>query len=150
MTFVAGGSLQKDLEKQVQHEGLADCVKFLGGVEKDRMVEILHDNDVFLSAPVCDGISVALLEAMAAGLFPVASRIEVNSDWLRDGIDCFLHKVSDADSLADCILKIRSNPQLAAIAVQNNRNKVVELADTKTNMKRLEMIYQQLISNKNG
>lgn len=87
---------------------------------------------------------------MAVGLFPIVSQIDVNSDWLKDGADGFLHKVGDSGSLAECILKIRDNYQLAASAVQNNRNKVVELADTKTNIKRLEMIYRQLKSNKNG
>jgi L-malate glycosyltransferase len=148
MTFVAGGSLRKELKEQAEEEGIADFVEFLGGVEKDKIIDILNNNDIFLSVPVCDGISVALLEAMAVGLFPVVSKIDVNSDWIRDGQDGFLHKVSDADSLADCILKIRSNYTLAAEAVQNNRKKVTELADTKTNMKRLGEIYEQLIAEK--
>lgn len=148
MTFVATGSLQKELKKQAEEEGVADFISFLGGVEKDKIINILNNNDIFLSAPIFDGISVALLEAMAVGLFPIVSRIDVNSDWIRDGQDGFLHKVSDAASLADCILKIHSNYAIAAEAVQNNRNKVIELADTKTNMKRLGEIYEQLIAEK--
>ena len=148
MTFVAGGPLQNDLKKHAEQEGLADYIEFLGGVGKDKIVDILQNNDIFLSAPVCDGISIALLEAMAVGLFPIVSQIDVNSDWLKDGEDGFLHKVGDSGSLAECILKIRDNYQLAASAVQNNRKKVVELADTKTNMGRLEKIYEQLISKK--
>jgi len=145
MTFVAGGPLLGALKKQVECERLADCVSFLGGVDKSEIVNILNKNDVFLSASLYDGISVALLEAMATGLFPIVSDLRVNSDWLENGVDGLLHKVGDADALANCIVKLRDNPQLAVSAVQRNRKKVVELGDTKTNMKRLEKIYEELI-----
>jgi glycosyltransferase involved in cell wall biosynthesis len=148
MTFAAGGPLQDNLKEMVKKEELENGVYFLGGVGKDRIIEILHNNDIFLSAPVMDGISIALLEALSVGLFPIVSQIEVNSDWIKNGVDGFLHKVGDAESLAECILKIRNNYQSAAEAVQNNRKKVVGLADTKTNMERLEKIYEQLISKK--
>lgn len=145
MTFVGSGSLLTELKRQVQQEGLTDCVRFLGGVDKDQIVESLRNNDVFLSTPLWDGISIALLEAMATGLFPIASDIEVNSDWLEDGAGGFLHKVGDANDLGDCIIRLANNPGIATSAARRNRKKVVELADTKTNMKLLEKIYEELI-----
>jgi glycosyltransferase involved in cell wall biosynthesis len=148
MTFVASGSLLKELKEQVAQEGLADRVSFLGGINKNEIVEILHNNDVFLSTPLWDGISIALVEAMATGLFPIASDIDINADWINHGVNGFLHKVSDADSLASCILEFCSNPKIAIDAVEYNRRKVVELADTQTNMKILEKIYEELIYKK--
>lgn len=145
MTFVGSGSLLEELKKQVKQRGLADRVKFLEGVDSREIPDILHSNDVFLSTPVCDGISIALLEAMATGLFPIVSDIKVNSDWLEDGVDGLLYKVGDADALAGCIVKFCDNPQLAVSAAQRNRKRVVESADTKTNMKRLEKICEELI-----
>jgi len=146
MTFVGGGSLLEELKSEVEREGLGDCVKFLGGVDKSKIVDILHQNDIFLSTPLWDGISVALLEAMATGLFPIVSKIEVNAAWLETGVDGFLHRVADANELADCILKVSKNPQLIAKAARSNREKVVKLANTKKNMKLLEEIYEDLIS----
>ena len=145
MTFVAGGPLLGAVKRQVESEGLADCVSFLGGVDKSEVVEILHKNDIFLSAALYDGISVALLEAMATGLFPIVSNLRVNSDWLENGVDGLLHKIGDADDLAKCILKVRDNPELVVNAAQRNRKKVVKSGDTKTNMKLLERIYEGLI-----
>jgi glycosyltransferase involved in cell wall biosynthesis len=145
MTFVAGGSLLEKLKHQVEKAGLNNRVRFLGGVDKKEVVNILHRHDIFLSAPYRDGISVALLEAMATGLFPIVSDIEVNADWIEHGVSGLLHKVGDADQLANFILEIRGNPELAVTAAHYNRKKVVELADTRTNMKVLEGIYQEFI-----
>jgi len=145
MTFVAPGSLLNKLKEQVARKGLADCVNFLGGVGKNEVVDILRNNDVFLSTPLWDGISVALLEAMATGLFPIVSDIDVNSDWIEHGVDGLLHKVGDANDLANCILKVRDDPQLVANAAQHNRKRVVKSGDTKTNMKLLQRIYEELI-----
>jgi glycosyltransferase involved in cell wall biosynthesis len=144
MTFVGGGSLLEELKKQVEQRGLADRVKFLGGVDSSEIPEILHSNDVFLSTPVCDGISIALLEAMATGLFPIVSDLKVNSDWIEQDVDGFLYKAGDAEALADCILRVWNNTHFIEDAAQRNRRKVVESGDTKTNMRRLEKIFEEL------
>lgn len=145
MTFVAGGSMLNELKYLVDKEGLAENVKFLGGVDKNQIVSILHENDVFISSPVYDGISVALLEAMSVGLFPIASDIEVNSNWIEHGVEGFLHETGDPQSLANCILETYDNPQLIMGAANRNRQKILELADTSTNMKEIENIYKDLI-----
>jgi len=145
MTFVGGGSLLGELKGQVEREGLGDFVRFLGGVDKREVPEILSKNDIFLSTPIYDGISIALLEAMASGLFPIVSDIDVNRDWLKHGVDGLLHAVGDPHALAECILQLWRNPQIAAGAVWRNRRKVVEFGDTKTNMKLLERIYEELV-----
>jgi glycosyltransferase involved in cell wall biosynthesis len=148
MTFVAGGSMLNELKNQVDKEGLTENVRFLGGVDKNQIVGILHENDVFISSPIYDGISIALLEAMSVGLFPVASDIEVNSNWIEHGVEGFLHKTSDPQSLANCILETYDSPQLIISAANRNRQKILELADTTTNMKKIENIYKDLIDKK--
>ncbi|MFC1738285.1 glycosyltransferase [Planctomycetota bacterium] len=145
MTFVNTGSLMEKLKRQVEQLGLTDCVTFLGGVDKSEVVNILHQNDIFVSTPIQDGISIALLEAMAVGLFPIVSDIEVNRDWLQNGRDGFLHGVGDENSLAQCFKKVIKNPQIMTKAVERNQKKVVERGDTKTNMKTIKEIYRELV-----
>ena len=57
-----------------------------------------------------------------------------------------MHKVADADSLANCIFKLLDNPEIIHKAVFQNRQKVCEKTDRQTNMKRLEAIYKELSS----
>ncbi len=145
MTFVGDGSLLDTLRQQTSRVGLDDSVTFAGKVHNDDLPEILAWHDVYLSASLWDGTSLSLLEALAMGLFPIVSDIKANSAWLSHNADGLLHKVGDADDLAKCIMQLHGNPQLAVSAAKRNREKVAEHGNRKTNMKRLERIYQELI-----
>lgn len=146
MTFVGDGSLLDTLKRQTSHVGLDDSVTFIGPVHNDDLLEVLARHDVYLSASLWDGTSLSLLEAMARGLFPIVSDIKANSAWLNHNANGLLHKVGDADDLAKCIMQLYGNPRLAAQAAVRNRERVVEHGNRKTNMKRLETIYQELIN----
>jgi glycosyltransferase involved in cell wall biosynthesis len=82
---------------------------------------------------------------MATGLFPIVSDIKANSAWLSHNVDGLLHKVGDADDLAKCIMQLYNEPRLAVAAARRNRERVVEHGNRKTNMNRLERIYQELV-----
>jgi glycosyltransferase involved in cell wall biosynthesis len=146
MTFVGDGSLLGELTQRVIDVGLDDSVNFAGRVDNDNLPKVLSQNDVYLSASLWDGASLSLLEAMSTGLFPIVSDIKANSAWLKHNTDGLLHKVSDPDDLAKCILQLCSHPELAAGAAQRNREKVAESGDRGTNMKRLEGIYKDLVA----
>ena len=146
MTFVGAGSLLGELTQRVNEAGLDDSVSFTGRVDNDNLPEVLARHDVYLSASLWDGASLSLLEAMSTGLFPIVSDIKANSAWLEHNTDGLLHKVSDPDDLAKCILQLGSHPELAARAAQRNRERVVESGDRGTNMKRLEGIYKDLVA----
>jgi glycosyltransferase involved in cell wall biosynthesis len=145
MTIVGDGSMLDALKQRVHAAGLDGRVSFTGKVPNDELPEILRRHDVYLSASLWDGTSLSLLEAMAMGLFPIVSDIKANAAWLNHNADGLLHKVGDARDLADCIMQLRSNPQLSVDAAGRNREKIVRSASRKANMKRLEGIYQELI-----
>lgn len=145
MTFVGDGSLRDALKQQAEDVGLNGCVKFTGKVPNNNLPDIIRRHDVYLSASLWDGTSLSLLEAMATGLFPVVSDIKANSALLRHNVDGLLFKIGDADDLAKCIMKFVEHPQLAIDAARQNRLKVIESADRKNNMKRLEKIFEGLI-----
>ncbi len=146
MTFVGDGSLLGALKQHVRRVGLDDRVSFTGRLYNDNLPEVFSRHDIYLSASLWDGASLSLLEAMATGLFPIVSDIKANSAWLSHDVDGLLHKVGDADDLAKCILRLHDHPQLAVDAAKRNREKVIESGDRKTNMKRLERIYQKLVA----
>lgn len=146
MTFAGDGSLLGQTKEYVRNSGLSDNVIFMDRIENDKLPDVLSQSDIYLSASKWDGTSLSLLEAMASGLFPIVSDINANSAWIGKGKNGFLHKVSDADSLANCIMKLFDNPEMIQEAALYNRQMVCEKADRQTNMKRLEDIYTKLIS----
>ena len=146
MTFAGDGSLRDELGALVKSRGLGDAAIFLGHVGVDAMPDLLRAHDVFLSASRADGASLSLLEAMSAGLFPVVSRIPANEEWVEHGVGGFLHEVGDPEELADRVLELTRRPSLAASAAGINRGKVAAAGDRKTNMRRLEKIYEALLA----
>jgi glycosyltransferase involved in cell wall biosynthesis len=145
MTFVGDGSRRATLSRRAESVGLDGRVSFTGNVPNDELPGILGRHDVYLSASLWDGTSLSLLEAMATGLFPVVSDIKANTALLRHNVDGLLHKVGDADDLATCLVRLYEHPQLVDDAARRNRLKVIESADRKENMKRLERIFEGLI-----
>ena len=145
MTFVGDGPQRQMLERLVANENVGPNVTFMGAVENSKLPAILNKHDIYLSASHRDGTSLCLLEAMAAGLYPVVSDISANTAWLKNGINGFLHKVSNHEDLARCIISLFDNPELITRAVQNNRQLVVAKGYRRTNMRRLETIYERLV-----
>jgi glycosyltransferase involved in cell wall biosynthesis len=145
ITFVGEGSQKNELERLVKNGDLADRAYFLGTIDNYQLPEILHKNDVYLSASLRDGTSLSLLEAMATGIFPVVSNIKANSAWIRHGKDGFLHEVGNADDLANCILQLLDQPEIAKEARKRNRKHVVEKGDRSKNMKQLNLIYEEQV-----
>jgi L-malate glycosyltransferase len=146
MAFVGDGSLLDKTKQLTTKLGLSDKVHFMGKIQNDSLPEVLAQNDIYLSASLWDGASLSLLEAMSAGLFPIVSDINANSQWIKNGDNGLLHKTGDAEDLANCILRLLENPEITHKAVVQNRQKVCERADRNTNMKILESVYKKLIS----
>jgi len=147
MTLVGDGTLKEKLEQLVREKQLAGQVTFLGQLDNSKLPQVLQQNDVYLSASLWDGTSLSLLEAMATGLFPVVSDIKANKAWLKNNVNGLLHRVTDAEDLADKILRLRGNPKLTIQAAKTNRRLVVTSGDRKTNLKQVEKIYEQLCRN---
>jgi glycosyltransferase involved in cell wall biosynthesis len=77
------GGLRATLEQQVRTLGLTDHVRFLGYYPDVRTV--LHAADLLVSPSLREGMQVAVLEAMAAGLPIVATAIGGTPDAVEDG-----------------------------------------------------------------
>jgi phosphatidylinositol alpha-mannosyltransferase len=92
-------------------------VDALGKVSGQRLWEEVGDADV-LCAPSLAGESfgMVLLEALASGTPPIASRIAGYSDVITDGVDGILVPPADAQALAEELQRLWHEPErLAAI-----------------------------------
>ena len=73
LTIAGEGKLESELQQQIQSMGLTDHVFLLG--RRDDVPRLLAASDVYVSASLWEGLSVATLEAMAAGLPIVATHV---------------------------------------------------------------------------
>jgi glycosyltransferase involved in cell wall biosynthesis len=82
---IAGeGNLMNELISLAEKLQIADKVHFLGRVPSDQMPEIYRNNDIFLMSSMHEGMSNAMLEAMASGLPIITTRCEGAEELITD------------------------------------------------------------------
>src|SRR5699024_10357867 len=82
LVLVGGGPLNEELERDVHRLGVAERVRFFG--EGQQMEQLLPLFDAFALASWTEGLSNAILEAMACGLPIVATRVGGNPELIQD------------------------------------------------------------------
>ena len=69
--------------------------------------------DLFVLPSLWEGLSIALLEAMAAGLPVVATRVSGTDQVLRQGESGLVVEPRDEDALAEALQAVLNDPELA-------------------------------------
>jgi glycosyltransferase involved in cell wall biosynthesis len=108
--FAGEGSLRTKLENKTREMGIEHAVRFLGN--RTDVHDLLRFSDVFVLPSLWEGLSNALLEAMAAGLPVVATRVEGTEEVIEDGINGLLVPPADPQALSQAILRFLSEDRL--------------------------------------
>ncbi|MEJ2619928.1 MAG: glycosyltransferase family 4 protein [Candidatus Thiodiazotropha sp.] len=111
LLIVGDGPLRDELEKKCKDLGLNDMVYFLGWVP-NAAAKLLPIVDIFCQSSLWEANSIALLEAMAAGISIVTTEVGESIHVIEDGINGFIVKPRDPNALAQAIEKLVNNQQL--------------------------------------
>ena len=106
------GVLRKNLETQIKALGLDDSVKLFG--MQNNVAKFLFSADVFVLPSRWEGLPIALLEAMSAGLPVIATKVEGVDEVVTQGVHGLFAPVDDADALAQVILQLLRDPPMRA------------------------------------
>lgn len=135
--FIAGkGDEEEHLKKLADQSGVN---LHLLGYRTD-IAELLNAADIYVFPSYREGLSVSLMEAMAAGLPCVVSRIRGNVDLIVDKKGGYLCNPSDVESFAHYIAKLMENKTLRDACGKYNIERVVRF-DTSKVLKRIKRIY---------
>jgi glycosyltransferase involved in cell wall biosynthesis len=108
---VLDAAYQAELELLARELGVRENVRFVGQVEDPQ--QLLAQSDIFLLPSRSEGMSNALLEAMASSLPAVATGVGGNCQLIQDGETGFLTPPEDAGAAAARIVELLENPALA-------------------------------------
>ena len=98
---VAGsGPEEAALRRQVRNAGLEHDVAFAGAVWGEHKARLLGLSDIIVLPSYSEGMPYALLEAMAAGVVPLATAVGAIPEVVRDGVHGVLVAPRDAQALA--------------------------------------------------
>lgn len=95
--------------------GVASDVRFTGPIFGERKIKILAESDAFVFATYHpEGLPYALLEAMAAGLPVITTRIGAIPDVVADGVHGLFVPGNDPDAIYRAIAALSANRDLLA------------------------------------
>jgi glycogen(starch) synthase len=120
---IAGdGPCRASLEQLAVSFGIADRVHFHGFLDRLNLARLYAQADIFVLASVAESCSMALLEAMAAGLPLIATKVGGTIELVEHGYNGLLIDSEDVDALRAAIESLAQDPsQRQRFAAANRR-----------------------------
>jgi glycosyltransferase involved in cell wall biosynthesis len=140
--LVGDGPLRPSLEALAGALGMADRVVFTGA-RKDA-ARLLAMLDIFVLPSHAEGMSNALLEAMAMGLPVVATAVGGNPDVVRDGVTGLLVPPRQPRALAGALAELLADPAAATALGAQARCRVRQELTLERMLSRYEQLYRDL------
>ncbi|HEV2401709.1 MAG TPA: glycosyltransferase family 4 protein [Candidatus Sulfotelmatobacter sp.] len=119
---MAGGSSYSDEYSQRLREHASDRIRILDWVSGDALDELLTNAMIFVLPSDLEGLSLALLDAMGAGLCVLTSDVPENLEVVEGA--GFMFERGSASDLADRLQFLISNPAIREAAGRNARKRI--------------------------
>jgi glycosyltransferase involved in cell wall biosynthesis len=145
--LVGDGPERRSLEGLARRLGVAPAVRFLGGLERARVLALLPRFDVLVLPSFHDSGGLACLEAMAAGLPVVCldlggpARIVTERTGFRIRA---LHPRQIVEDLAGCLARLAADPAQARALGLAGRRRVETLFSWEAKGEQMARIYEGL------
>ena len=138
LLIIADGPEQEAVVKLIAEHNLDGSVLLISRVEE--VASYLKASDLFVLPSRFEGLSNALLEAMACGLPVISTRVGGSRDIIEDGVNGLLVEVEATDQLRDAMERVLCDRQLAAALGEHARAAV----EAKHDMRRIANLYAAL------
>jgi colanic acid/amylovoran biosynthesis glycosyltransferase len=151
LTLAGDGPLSEPILALSAELGLTDHVELVGWCSQERLFALYQQSHLFLhpsemtDAGDQEGVPNALLEAMAAGLPPVATFHGGIPEAVTDGVDGLLTPEKSPDQLAAAILRLTHDPALYGAFSRQAAESVAEKFGSERQLQALEDCYAEAI-----
>lgn len=143
LLMIGDGRMRQELEGMVRQLGLSERVVFCGIV--DDLHEYWAQTDIYIHSSRGEGMSLALLAAMASGLPTVATHISGNVDVITDGVNGLLTEPESQDDLTRAVLQLFDDEMLRGrLGKEASRTIVARFSIDRVVDKYIEL-YQDLL-----
>ena len=145
LLIIGDGSERENLENLAKKLNLKERIKFLGEIPNEKIPTHLAAADCFVLPSVKEGFGIVLLEAMAAGIPIIATKVGGVPDLIEHGKTGILVESRSPQKITEAIYRIYSNPELPKNLTKNARNNL-----EKYNWQNIaEKVYENYISYSN-
>jgi glycosyltransferase involved in cell wall biosynthesis len=137
------GNYQPQLELLARELNLEHRVIFTG--QRHDVPEILREVDIVVHPSLTEGLSNVILEAMAAGIPVIATRVGGNPELVEDGGTGYLVSVGDAGQIANAICRLLEQPHMARAFGETARQRVIDEFAMNRMLSRTEDLYLRVL-----
>lgn len=140
--YVGEGPREAEVAEHISRLGLEGIVR-LTGFRKD-VPAILAASDIFCLPSYSEGLSISIMEAMAAGLPVAASRIGGNPELVVDGETGLIFEPFDSGDVADKLAKLLGDADIRRKMGEAGRRRVLTEFTLDDMVRRYYELYESI------
>jgi glycosyltransferase involved in cell wall biosynthesis len=148
--LIAGsGDDEAQFKRQAASSGVGERFVFLGPIHTGEIVELLAAGDVLVLPSFMEGMPYVILEAMAASLPVVATRINGIPEAVEDGVTGRLVPPGDADATRSAIAAVLDNRAMRQQMGQAGLERFQKLFTLEKHLALMQETYVDLLIDRN-
>jgi glycosyltransferase involved in cell wall biosynthesis len=144
LLILGSGPVLPELQARARELQIVDRCHFEPST--DLVDDWLQSIDIFVLPSISEALSNALMEAMACGCCPIASRVGGNPELIEDGVRGLLFEPGNSTDLARKLRAVISGVDLRARLAQAAHEFVHTNFSRKTSAERMAAIYLRLLA----
>lgn len=130
LSLIGDGPLKEEIRQAVKRRGLATVVNFIGLTED--VASYLRKTDIFVLPSLFEGLSLSLIEAMAAGCAIIASNVGGNSELVDNFENGYL-------------IDNKPNQLFEKLVYLNNRRDLIKMMGEKNVLKAKDFSVENMV-----
>jgi glycosyltransferase involved in cell wall biosynthesis len=143
LLIVGDGRQRAQTEELAANLGITEVCRFPGSI-KD-LSEVYRAIDIFVMSSMWEGLSLAMLEAMAAGLPVISTKVGGAHDVLGDNLRGILVPEGDAEALAEALRDLIMDPKKQHHLADSGRNHVRKHYSVAAMTRELAALYEAAV-----
>ena len=117
--IIGDGSEKRSLEGLVEKLGLKDKVRFLGEIPNEQIPSYLATADCFVLPSLKEGFGIVILEAQAAGIPVIGTKVGGILDLIKDGQTGILVEPGNSEDISRAISRVYADSEFSRSLVKN-------------------------------
>jgi glycosyltransferase involved in cell wall biosynthesis len=143
IVLIGTGPLEENLRRLAVRLGIGDRTIFTGS--RDDVLELLPGFDVFCLSSQFEGLSIALVEAMATGIACVATAVGGIPEVIEDGVSGLLVPAGATTALADTLERVLLDESLKSRLADEGGARAMAF-DIGRAARRLQALYEEMMA----
>jgi glycosyltransferase involved in cell wall biosynthesis len=143
LAIAGDGELEK-AKNRARELGISDSVEFHGWVDTEKKRALLRSSAIFVLPSYAEGLPMALLEAMGAGIAVIATNVGGVPDAVTDGLNGLLIAPKDTPGLVAALEKAISNHDLREKLGREAKRRIREQFMPEPIVMEIEKLYKEV------